>query len=343
MPLLNKQALKQFFFTSSQQRILLEDLLSLVEDGVSLSQSIEIIAEESTGIRAEAAQSISHSIASGQGMAVGMEGWFSTIYIELIRSGEKSGLIQQSLQACVSTINQSMDALRTCLSALLYPTLVVLAALVVVVFVKVSVLEQFQKIKPMAQWPDVGRDLFLLASWLQYTWWLLLLVLVALVMGLIYLLRHWVGDWRLKLDRFPGFNSYRQFTAARLMSTLGLLMNNGVMLKNALVIVQAKAKSYLGWHLQQMEVQLARGKLNLADVLDTGLLDRSDMRRLRVLATGNGFAQALRRLGEQSMQRRLRLLRRLCHFAGGALLLLGAAVAMLLVFGLYGVSQVLAF
>lgn len=338
-----KKNLKPFFFTTAQQRIFLEDALSLVEDGISLSQAIEIITAESTGVRAEVAQSIGHSIASGQGMAAGMEGWFSPIYIELIRSGEQSGVMQQSLKACVSTINRSMDVVRTCVSALLYPTLVVLAALAVTVFVKISVLEQFRQIKPMAQWPDIGRELFLLAAWFQYTWWLVLLAIVFFVVGLMYLLGHLTGDWRLKLDRFPGFNIYRQFTAARLMSTLGLLMSNGVMLKNALVIMQAKAKSYLGWHLQQMEMQLARGKLNLADVLNTGLLDQSDMRRLRVLATGSGFAHALQRLGEQSMERRLRLLRRLSHITGGVLLLLGAAVAMLLVFGLYSVSQVLAY
>jgi type II secretory pathway component PulF len=342
MSWLSYAGLKHALFSSTQQRVFLEDLLSLLQDGVSLNQAIEIMQEESTGVKVEVAESIGYSIASGQGLSVGMEGWFSDIYLELVRAGEQSGLMQNALAACVQTVNKSAASLRACVSALLYPLLVLLVALIVVVFVKVSVLQQFSTIKPLSSWPDVGRDLYTLASWLQYSWWLLVFLAILLSIGLVYALRGWTGHWRSRLDNLPGFKIYRQFTAARLMQTLGLLLNNGVMLKNALVILQGKTRRYLNWHLLQMEMQLGQGQLNVAEVLNTRLLDASDMRRLRILATGNGFAPALQRLGEQSVEKKMRMLKRLANYMGGFFLLCGAAVAMLLVFGIYSVSQVLA-
>lgn len=342
MSSLNYQSLRKLFFTATNQRIFLEDLLSLLQDGIALNQAVEIMSEESTGIKAEVAESIAYAIASGQGMAAGMEGWFSAIYLELVRAGEQSGLVNNALEACVATVNKSAASLRACTAALLYPLLVVLVALIVIVFVKDSVLEQFTQIKPLASWPSVGRELFSLADWIQGGWWLAVIILALFVSGLMYTLRSLTGHWRLRLDSLPGFKIYRQFTAARLMQTLGLLLNNGVMLKNALVILQLRTRRYLSWHLTKMETQLAQGQLNVAEVLDTHLLDDSDMRRLRILATGNGFASALQRLGEQSIEKKMRVLRRLANYVGGFLLICGAAIAMLLVFGIYSVSQVLA-
>lgn len=338
----NNQTWQKIQFTSAHQRIFLEDLSSLMQDGIALSQAMEIMAEESTGIKTKVAESIGYAIASGQGMAAGMEGWFSAIYLELVRAGEQSGLIQKALTACVETVNKSAASWRACLSALVYPLLVVIVALVVVVFVKISVLEQFQKIKPLVDWPSVGKQLFWLASWVEYSWWLAVIAFVLLTACMIYLLQGFTGQWRARLDHFPGFKIYRQFTAARLMQTLGLLLNNGVMLKNALVIMQLKTRKYLGSHLLQMEAQLAQGQLNVAEVLDTDLLDGSDMRRLRILATGNGFAEALQRLGEQSIEKKMRVLLRLANYLGGLFLVCGAGIAMLLVFGIYSISQVLA-
>lgn len=338
----NYMAVQQALFGSTHQRVFLEDLLSLLQDGIALNQAIEIMQEESTGAKAEVAKSIASSIASGQGMAVGMNGWFSDIYLELVRAGEQSGLIDNALAACVAAVNKSAVLLRACISALLYPLLVLLVALGVVVFVKVSVLEQFAAIKSVDNWPPVGQNLYLLANWLQYGWWLLMVLLVLSATGLMYALRGWTGNWRSYFDNFPGFKVYRQLTAARFMQTLGLLLSNGVMLKNALIILQGKTRRYLNWHLLQMELQLGQGQVNVAEVLNTQLLDSSDMRRLRVLATGSGFASALLRLGEQSVEKKMRILKRLANYVGGLLLLCGAAIAMLLVFGIYSISQVLA-
>lgn len=334
--------LKKRLFTSTHQRAFLEDLLALMQDGISLNQAIEIMIEESTGAKAEAAQSIGYSIASGQGLSAGMEGWFSGVYLELVRAGEESGLVQNTLTACIASANKSSASIRSCASALLYPALVLVVALGVVVFVKVSVLEQFALIKPLRDWPEIGRNLYVLATGLQHGWWFFLLALSLVSVGLLYVLRGFTGHWRSRLDNLPGFRLYRQFTAAHLMQTLGLLLNNGVMLKKALVILQGKTRPYLSWHLLQMEVQLAQGQLNVAEVLNTRLLDLSDMRRLRILAMGSGFATALQRLGNQSIEKKMQMLKRLVNYLGGFLLLCGATVAMLLVVGIYSISQVLA-
>ena len=332
---------KQVLFNSAQQRAFLEDLLSLMRDGIALNQAIDVMIDVSAGLKKEVACSMGQAIASGQGIALGMQGWFLPIYLELMRAGEQSGMIVDALAACGSSMNSAGASIRACVAALSYPLLVLFAALGVIVFVKSSVLESFAAIRPTDQWPAVSQNLYMLASVLQVGWWLGIVLLVLLSVVVVYALRHLTGRARLLLDNLPLFNLYRQLSAARFMETLGLLLTNGVMLKNALVILQMKSHHYLNWHLSKMEMQLAHGQLNVAEVLDTDLLDTSDMHRLRILATGTGFAGALGRLGKESREKKMRALVRLANWVGGILLVGGAAAAMLMVLGIYSVSQVL--
>lgn len=332
----------QWLFGLNIQRAFLEDVLSLLQDGLSVNQAVDAMRSIATGLKREAADSISYALASGQGMAAGMTGWFSSVYVEIINAGESTGVLTEALEACASAARRQDFSVGVWLSSLLYPLMVVTAALGVVVFVKNTVLARFTEIKSVSLWPMISQNLFYLATWVERGWLLALVSLVLLVMLTIYALRNTTGVVRSWLDLTPIFNLYRQFSAARLMRTLGLLLNNGIMLKRALSIMRVEAKPYLAWHLWQMELQLANGRLNIADVLDTRLIERTDMVRLRIVATGKGFAQALWRLGEQGSQRHVRRLVRWARILGGMLLLLGAFVAMMLVLGIYSVSQILA-
>src|SRR6185312_11377815 len=93
------------------------------------------------------------------------------------------------------------------------------------------------------------------------------------------------------------FSLYRELAGAQVMETLGLLIANGVVFKNAIKVMQYQANPYIASHLVTMEHLMAMGKGNIADVLTTGLIDEKNILRLRVMAEVKGFEHGLIRMG----------------------------------------------
>lgn len=326
-------------FTRKYQQAFLEDLCSLIKDGVPASQAIETIREITTGITQQVASQISQAIAQGRPLADGMQGWFSRPLVEIIRTGENSGTLITSFESATHLLSQQTNAVVTLLNSITYPLTVLLLALGVTVFIKSTVLTNFAAIKPFSQWPDIGQNLYRLGEIIQDCWWLIIIAITALLVLFTRLLRTLTGDLRATIDKLPLFSLYRDTTAARFMETLGLLISNGVVLKKALSTMQLEADHYLHWHLLMMEFRLSGGSDNIADVLDTHLIRPNDLIRLRVVAKGKGFEHALISLGRQAQERNTKKITMTGKILGMILLLSGAMIAITIIVGIYTVGS----
>lgn len=337
--------LKRFrygYFSHAKQKAFLEDLSTLVEDGVPVSQAIETIRQVSDGITERVATRITNSLAQGKQLADGMQSWFSRPLVETIRAGEISGTLAKTLKTAAYSFSQQTDAIKSFLTTLIYPLLVLTAAFLLIVFIKHSVLDSFAAIQPIAQWPDIGQDLYRLGFLIEHWWWLAILLVVMLIYFTFYFLQQFTGDMRSRIDNILILSLYRDMTAARFMETLGLLISNGVVLKKALSIMHREAAPYLSWHILKMEFRLSGGKENMADVLDTKLIHRNDIVRLRIVAKSKGFEQALIHLGQQANKRVTKTIVLAGKISGGLLLMFGALMAATVVFGIYSVGSSIA-
>lgn len=338
--------LQQFYhlqFTRKHQQAFLEDLAALIEDGVPASQAIDVIISVSGGIIKRVAESVSVSLAKGQSLADGMQFWFSHPVVEVIRVGESNGALPQTLRAAASTYTNYSSTLNSFLASVLYPLSVVVLALIMTVFIKNSVLTSFLDIKPLAQWPAVGKNLYRIGATVQAGWWLILITVGLLTVIVNNILKNVTGEVRAWIDDIPFLSLYRASIAARFMETLGLLLSNGVVIRQALSTLQYDASPYFSWHLLQMEYHLSGGQENIADVLNTNLISHNDLMRLRVVAKGKGFDQALISLGRQARQRTSKRIDMTGKLVGALLLLAGAGIAMTIVFGIYTVGSSLTF
>lgn len=329
-------------FWPKHQQTLLSDIYSLTQDGVPLAQAIDTIEAIYDGIINKVAIDMSHALAQGQSLASGMEAWYPLTITEIIRSGEEGGSFVQSLESAVKYYEERVFAMRMAIQSLIYPIIVIFVALVMLVVIKNSVLDNFAAIKSIASWPTIGQQIYALASFIQNWWWFIVFVLLACGVGLYYILQNVTGDIRYQLDRVPGLSLYHDLVAARFMETLGLLITNGVALKEAFQIIARHAQPYLAWHLMLMEYHLVGGKENMADVLDTSLITRNDMLRLRVMAKGKGFDQALVSLGRQALKRYAESVSLSVKIIGAVLLVVGALLAGLIVIGIYSVGSAVA-
>lgn len=332
----------QLQFGRKAQQAFLEDLCSLLKDGVSINTAIETIREVSTGVTKKIAIHILDQLAQGKLLADGLYTWFQHPLVEVIRAGENSGTLTTTLTSATQSFNQKSSAITAFFNAIIYPLTVVLLALGVTVFIKNSVLLSFAKIKPIAEWPSVGQSLFHIGQMTETWWWLALIMLLFLIVVVIKVLRDLTGGARHFIDQLPFVSLYRYDVAARFMQTLGLLITNGVIFKKALQIIQTDAPPYLAWHLLLMEYRLSSGIDNIADVLDTQLIRKTDLVRLRVVAKGKGFEYALIHLGQQATEKNSKMIALTGKILGGIFLLVAASLAMTLIFGIYTIGSSIA-
>ncbi|HSW93091.1 MAG TPA: type II secretion system F family protein [Gammaproteobacteria bacterium] len=327
--------LKRLQFGKKAQLAFLEDFYLLVNDGIPANRAIEMMAQATTGITRDVALSIAQKISEGQLLADGMRDWFTVSIVEIIRVGEEGGALTETLRSAIKTLGQQSGATAAVVSAVTYPLIVIAMACGIIVYLNNGVFMEFQTIKPMDQWPEAGRDLVTLAQLIQYWWWLVIAAVIAIILLFRRLMSNYVGELRPVLDKFPPFNLYRRFAAARLMETLGLLVANGVVFKNAIKVMQYQATPYIASHLMMMEHLMAMGRGNIADVLSTGLIDEKSILRLRVMAEVKGFEHGLVRMGVLGGEQSLKTLALVAKLLGGALLLLGGVMIIIIIRGIY--------
>lgn len=326
---------RRFQFGVKAQLAFLEDFYLLINDGIPANRAIEMIAQVTTGLTRDVALSIAQKISEGQPLAEGMRDWFTLNVVEVIRIGEESGSLPETIKSALSTLEQRSGTFTALAAAITYPLLVIVMACGVIVYLNLSVFIQFRAIKPITEWPEAGRDLVLAAHLIESWWWAVVILVIAFIIAARRILNNYTGEFRVFLDTIPPFSLYRRYVAARLMETLGLLVANGVVLKSALKVIQYQATPYLTSHLLMMEHLLAMGKGNVADVLSTGLLDYADILRLRVMAEVKGFEHGLIRMGIRGSEQSAQTMKFLSKIIGGILLTVGAMLIILIVRGIY--------
>jgi len=332
----------KFQFGRRQQLAFLEDITNLVDDGVPVNQAIETIAQIAEGVNRKVALSIAVGISSGQSFADSMQEWFARPIIEVIRAGETAGSLSQALKAAIQSYGEHSSAVTSLITALLYPITVLGLASIVLVFVKDSVLSNFLRIRPISVWPPIGQTLYSLANFVQHWWWLVIVMIVIVFIAISRMLATFTGTSRKIIDQIPVLALYREIAAARLMENLGLLLTNGVLLRRAIQTLQQGASPYIAWHLLKMEYRLSGGKENVGDVLDTDLINKNDIIRLRVIAKGKGFDHALLSIGRHAHRRNTKMISITGKILAGILLALGALTAITIVIGIYSIGSILA-
>lgn len=327
--------IRRLQFGTKAQLAFLEDLYTLINDGIPANKAIEMMVQVNRGIRREVAAAIEEKISEGLTLADGMREWFSISVVEIIRVGEAGGVLAETMKSAISSLTQRSGAIGALIAAIAYPLMVISMACFVIVYLNNTVLTQFKTFKPYAEWPEAGQELASLANLIQSWWWLVILIVFAVIFVFRKILTNYVGELRPFLDRYPPFSLYRRFVAARFMETLGLLVANGVVFKNALKVMQYQADPYLASHLVLMEHLLSMGKGNIADVLATGLVDDADVTRLRVMGEVKGFEHGLIRLGIRGAEQSTSTMKLISKVVGATLLVVGAYLIVTVIRGIY--------
>jgi general secretion pathway protein F len=227
------------------------ELAIMLAAGQDLDRALRFVVENTRNIGARTILgAVRDKVRSGSSLAAALSGEprsFSKLYVGLVRAGEAGGTLPATLDRLATLLERERSLSANLRSALIYPALLIVAAIGSVVLLLDYVLPQFTPIfeQAGAELPAATRALMTLGTLVGAgTPWLLLAILAGGLVARQLLTR---PAYRLKFDRLvlrlPIAGALiRETLAARLTRTLGSLLQNGVPLIPALGI----AKDALG-------------------------------------------------------------------------------------------------
>lgn len=223
--------------------LLCSQFTNILQTGLPLVRAVELIYRQ-TGERQlkDLLKKVTEDVSSGYGLAQSLENKggkiLPTTFIETVRAGEESGTLVETFRKLHQYYERAANINSKVRSAMMYPAFL-LALTVVVLFVVLGVTMpvftgMFQQFD--VEMPALTQGLIALSNFLSAYWWLLLMVLAAVVIALHLYAKSEKGSLQvsrllLKLPVLGRVNLMK--AAAQFANTLSTLLTAGVPLIRA--------------------------------------------------------------------------------------------------------------
>jgi general secretion pathway protein F len=277
-----------------------QQLATLLGAGQSLEQALGVLVSQPgrEGQRGRPLiERVRERVKEGYALSSAMaeeHGQFSPLYLSLVRAGEASGALQQTLHQLADYLERRQVLRGEITNALIYPAFLLTGVLGALLLLMGYVVPQFVPIfqdlgvpLPLITEAILGCGLFIAGNWL----WLAAVGALLLLAGSAY----WRQPaQRLRLDRrllgLPVVGGlWQRLEAARLARTLGTLLRNGVPMLSALAMAaQVCANRAIAQRLA-LALELVGGGGSLASALNDDRLLPS--LALQMIAVGEQAGQ----------------------------------------------------
>ncbi len=226
---------------------LTQQLATLVESALPLDRALAIQEELAPNPRVKAiVGDLLNSVRGGSSLSEALAKHhprpFSRLYINMVRAGEKGGVLEVTLRRLAEFLETRAAFTDALVSALAYPLVIFSVGIGAIVFLMTFVIPRFATI-----FADLGQAvplptqiLLSVSAGFQHYWWVLLLAILATVLA--WRVSTGTPEGRLAWDqtvlRLPlvGRLSMRVETA-RFARTLGTMLKSGVPVMGALAVV----------------------------------------------------------------------------------------------------------
>jgi type IV pilus assembly protein PilC len=223
-----------------------------VEAGIPIMEALEVIAEETTDkLLKKALYDMIDRLQSGDTFASAAAAHpeaFPDYYIGILASAELTGTLDTVLNQLADYIQRDIDARGKVTSALIYPAVVAVMAVIVVVVLATFVLPRFQVFFKSfhAQLPLPTRMLLDISGFVSSWWFALLGGIVLIVAGFIAMRRSRSGRARLDaiILKLPVLGDLVQAAVLeRICRILSSLIRAGVALPEAMAVTADSANN----------------------------------------------------------------------------------------------------
>ena len=220
---------------------------TMIDAGVSLVRALDVLGEQTSNPKLKRIlREIQTEVESGQTLSKSMAKYpkvFNNLFIGLVRAGEVGGVLEEALQRLSHFLEKDMELRRKVKSALTYPVIVVIVALMIVLglctFIVPKFIELFKDLG-VKELPAPTQMLMDFSDFLKNKWYLGLLA-VAVVFWSIRLFgttrvgRRVIDRLKLKVPVFGKLG--HKICLARFSRTLSTLLVSGVPILQAMETV----------------------------------------------------------------------------------------------------------
>ena len=234
---------------AKQLMVFTRQLATLVDAGLPLLRGLRILLkqEKQPALR-EALGGMGEAVEGGGTFSEALAGYpkiFDRLYISMVRAGEAGGVLEVVLDRLAEFMEKAEKVKNKIKSAMIYPVVVLVAAMGILVFLLTTVIPKFEAIfndlLEGRALPALTQFVIGLSTLIKERGLLVLAVIAAIVIASKSFAKTNAGRYffdRVKL-RLPLFGSlFTKAAVARLTRTLGTLMSSGVPVLQALNIVR---------------------------------------------------------------------------------------------------------
>ena len=312
-----------------------QELLQLLNSGVSLVEAIETLAEKEPrpAVR-HVLQGLIGSLRQGKPFSAALEDAphaFEPLYIAAVRASEHTSGLSESLARYVTYATQLATLRGRLVSAAIYPVILVAVSSLVILFLMGYVVPRFAHI-----YEDMGGELPFMSRLLlngglllEEYWYAVLMLLVGAALVLV------AGGARLAGKRLLGLlwripavgERLRVYQLARLYRTLGMLLRGGIAIVPALDMVTGLLSTSLQPRLVEASRNVREGQAISDSFEVSGLTTAVSLRMLRVGERAGNMGEMMERAAafhDDEMARWAEWLTRLL----GPLLMLGMGLVI---------------
>lgn len=283
-----------------------QELLALIESGLSLIESIDALAEKETQAESKAILTqIKTSLFDGQPFSSALEKLphvFTALYVALIRASERTGDMEKALSRHVAYQTQVDAMKKKIISASIYPLLLIVVGGLVVLFLLGYVVPKFSVIyeSTSADLPWMSQVLLSWGRLLHTHGREAFAVSIAIGCLLIYVITRPVvrSSMMAQVWKIPALGeTMRIYQLARFYRTLSMLLRGGIPLIVALGMVSSLLQPLLRRKLAEVTNDVKEGKPLSAAMEKYGLTTSISVRMLRVGERTGQMGEMMERIG----------------------------------------------
>lgn len=264
---------------------------SFLRAGIPVLDALSVIAEDSRKHMAATLDDMGMALRSGASFAGAVARHpdvFPSYYISMVRSAELTGRLDDVLDQLAVYASRDIEARRKVKSAITYPAVICVLAVVTVIVLATYVLPQFKKFfrELNAGLPLVTRMLLSTTNFVGRWWWAMMSGTVVVLLALLAIVRTEPGRYRFDamLLRVPVVGGLVKYVIVeRFCRILSAMVQAGVALPDALIVATASSNNKVYQEgLGQAREEMIRGEGLARPIADTHLFPAAANQMIRV-------------------------------------------------------------
>ena len=260
----------------SELVIFTRQLATMIDAGLAMVQSLQALADQTTNkIMRDVIRDVCARVESGDSFSEALQKHpkaFTRLYVCMVAAGERGGLLAEILARLAVYLENSARLRKKVKSAMMYPTVVTVVAILITVFLLVKVVPVFGDIFTGfgAKLPTPTLFLINTSNFVKSYLLLFLLGGGGLVYGWFYFIKTKVGRefWDSRRIKLPIFGSIaHKICLARFTRTLASLIRSGVPILEVLQIVSQT----VGNVVMEKAIRTAAGDIERGESISAAL------------------------------------------------------------------------